>query len=207
VQAYVHCALVTASVTDGRAARKAATRDAIADALLDLIAEGDLRPTAREIAAQAGISLRSVYVHFDDLEDLFCAAAARHLSRIAPMLKTIPATGAVRERAAALMQQRARLYDRMGNVARATQLQAPFSPTLERIVNNAHVRARKEIESVFAPELATLTPARRARLVALLDVITGAHAWDVLCGSHGLSPEDALTVVVDSVVVEIEAEA
>lgn len=198
---------VTAEVTDGRAARKAATRDAIADALLDLLAAGALRPTAREIAQKAGISLRSVYVHFDDLEDLFCVAANRHMSRIAPILRTIPATGTVRERAEALMQQRSRLYAQMGNVARATQLQAPFSPTLERIVNNAHLRARKEIESVFAPELASLTPARRDRLVALLDVITGAHSWDVLCGSHGLSPEDALTVVVDSVVVEIEAEA
>ena len=49
---------MTAPVVDGRAARKAATRDAIADALLDLLSEGNLRPTAREIAGRSPDAVR-----------------------------------------------------------------------------------------------------------------------------------------------------
>ena len=57
---------------DRRAPHPAArTRTAVVDALLTLNARGHLRPTARDIAAEAGVSLRSVYVHFDDLEALF----------------------------------------------------------------------------------------------------------------------------------------
>jgi len=64
-------------VLDGRTARSARTRDAVVRALLGLISEGDVRPTAGRIAERAGISLRSVYVHFDDLDDLFLAAFQR----------------------------------------------------------------------------------------------------------------------------------
>ena len=43
---------------DGRTARSERTRTAIVDAHLQLIREGDLRPTAEKIAKQAGVSLR-----------------------------------------------------------------------------------------------------------------------------------------------------
>ena len=42
---------------DGRLARSARTRHAVVDALLDLLGEGDLRPTAARIAERAGVSL------------------------------------------------------------------------------------------------------------------------------------------------------
>src|SRR3954470_18279608 len=52
---------------DGRTARATRTREAVVSAVLDLVNEGNPKPTAREIADRAGVSLRSVYVHFDDL--------------------------------------------------------------------------------------------------------------------------------------------
>jgi AcrR family transcriptional regulator len=69
---------VPVAVADGRATRAERTRIAVVDALLSLNEQGNLRPTAREIAAEAGVSLRSIYVHFDDVEALFIAAAIRH---------------------------------------------------------------------------------------------------------------------------------
>ena len=59
------------TAVDGRAARALRTRNRVVDALLDLIDEGDLRPPAADVARRAGVSLRSVYQHFDDLETLF----------------------------------------------------------------------------------------------------------------------------------------
>ena len=66
-----------ASSADGRLTRAARTRTAVVDALLTLNERGELRPTARDIAAEAGVSLRSVYVHFDDLEALFVESSRR----------------------------------------------------------------------------------------------------------------------------------
>jgi AcrR family transcriptional regulator len=208
VQPLVHCALVTtANVADGRSARKNATRDAIADALLDLLKEGRLRPTAKEIAARAGISVRSVYVHFSDLEDLFCVAAARHLERIAPLLTKSTDEGALRARAEAFVSHRAELFEHFGAVRRAAELQAPFSPTLQRIMTISHAHSQNEIERVFDNELAPMTADQRARVIAVLDSLAGGSTWDVLQEHHALSAPDAQRALVEMIVARLEAPA
>jgi AcrR family transcriptional regulator len=194
---------MTAPVVDGRAARKAATRDAIADALLDLLHEGNLRPTAREIASRAGISLRSVYVHFDDLEDLFCVAAQRHYGRVAPMLEPASTDGPLATRASAFVRRRVGIYAQLGPVGRATALQAPFSPTLARIVQDAQTRGRREIERMFEPELVALADDRRVRTIALLAVLTGMDAWETLRDEYELSDDEIVETVVAAILSEL----
>jgi AcrR family transcriptional regulator len=192
-----------ARATDGRTARSAKTRDAIADALLDLLTEGDPRPTARKIADRAGVSLRSVYVHFDDLEDLYCIAAARHYARMAPTLDPVPAAGSLRTRAEAVVAQRVGLYTRAGAVGKATERQAPFSPTLGRIVREARLRSRRDLERVFAPELEQLAPTRRAVALALLDVLSGPRAWETLTEGHAIEPDEAVRGLVNAIVEQL----
>ena len=192
-------------VTDGRTARSAKTRDAIADAMLDLLTEGHLRPTAKEIAERADVSVRSVYVHFDDLEDLFCVAANRHFTRIAPMLTPVPSTGSLAQRAHALVRQRIRLYAKAGSVGRATRLHAEFSPTLARIVRDARALSRTDLERVFGRELRELDDEHRARTLAVLDVLTGPDAWETLRERNGLTVDDSLHCVVDSIVMHVRA--
>ncbi len=193
-----------APVADGRAARKAATRDAIADALLDLVTEGSLRPTAKEIAARAGISLRSVYVHFDDLEDLFCVAARRQFDRVAPTRAAADHEGPLRARVETLVRRRAQLYEDFGPIRRATELQAPFSPTLRRLVHNAHAQGRKELARVFACELEPLPAADRRRMLGAIDALTTGATWDLLREHHSLSSRDAQRTMADAVVAQLE---
>ena len=64
---------------DGRRARGIRTRDAIVSALIDLIAGGDIAPTAQRIADRAGVSVRSVYQHFTDVEGLYADASQPNL--------------------------------------------------------------------------------------------------------------------------------
>ena len=75
----------TASV-DGRTARALRTREAIVDACISLVDEGVLKPTAPRIAERAGVSVRSVFQHFDDLESLFAMVAERVVGRLASIL-------------------------------------------------------------------------------------------------------------------------
>ncbi|MDQ1459182.1 MAG: hypothetical protein QOI08_666 [Actinomycetota bacterium] len=195
------------TVVDGRSARSAKTRDAIADALLDLLTDGTLRPTAKEIAQRAGVSVRSVYVHFDDLEDLFCVAANRHFTRIAPMLTPVPATGTLSDRAHALVRQRVRLYAKIGAVGRATRLHAESSPTLARIVRDAQSRSRLDIQRVFARELGTMTADDGRKTVAVLDLLTSADAWQTLRVQNDLDVETARRCLADAIVVQLGAGA
>src|SRR5258708_37000395 len=75
---------------DGRLARSARTRHAVVDALLDLLGEGDLRPTAARIAERAGVSLRIVFHHFDDLEAIYSELADRQAGRGKPLTVPVP---------------------------------------------------------------------------------------------------------------------
>jgi len=189
---------------DGRAARAAKTRNAIADALLDLLAEGRMRPTAKEIAERAGVSVRSVYVHFDDLEDLHCVSATRFLRRVAPMLEPVAVVGSVEDRAYALVRQRGRLYAESGAIGRATRLHAESSRTLERILRDGRNRSRAELERVFALELAPMPEPDRNRVVALLDALCGPETWETVHVRHGLDVESSTRCIADAIVVHLD---
>src|SRR5262245_2295286 len=66
---------------DGRTARAQRTRAAIVDAHLALLASGDLKPTGERIADAAGVSLRTLWTSFKDMETLFAAAGERLIER------------------------------------------------------------------------------------------------------------------------------
>lgn len=186
-----------APVTDGRSARSQRTREAVVDALLALIGDGNPRPTAREIAERANVSLRSVYVHFDDLEDLFVAVAQRQMALVASMLTPIAPDAPLAERIASMASQRARIFEVVGPVRRAAELQAPTSPTLSKLMARLRDGSRDGMSELFAPELDRLPPEERRIRLAALDALLCPSGWDIMRGTHGLTFEEAEQAIVD----------
>jgi len=170
------------SVTDAgpRSARAERTRIAIADALLSLLDEGELQPTATRIAERAGISLRLIYHHFGDLEALFAMAAEREsvrlLARVRPVRLDQPFDG----RLDAFVDQRCRLLEWMTPVCRAAALHGPTSATLQAARRQATSAGDHELARVFAPEIAQLPDETRQATVDALCALTGWAAWDDL---------------------------
>jgi TetR/AcrR family transcriptional regulator of autoinduction and epiphytic fitness len=197
---------------DGRVSRAARTREAVVDALLALNDRGVLRPTARDIAAEAGVSLRSLYVHFDDLESLFVAAGQRHTERLLAQLPPLVTEGPFTERLDRFLDRRVRLHELGGGVRRAAQLQEPFSPTIQRAMANGRKALRAELAACFAPELEA-AEARgtgdgrdgRRRLLDALDIVTGAAAWDGLRIHRGRSQDEARRQLRDMIVALISS--
>jgi AcrR family transcriptional regulator len=189
--------VATTSLTDGRSARAARTRDAVVEALLSLLDDGIFRPTARQVAERAGVSLRSVYVHFDDLEDLFTAAAHSHFERVRDLVQAIPGVGPLETRLDAFARQRARIHEASAQVRRAAVLQEPFSPALAQVLSLGRQLSRAEIETVFAPELGRCRAADRDRLLLELEVISNASTWEALRLQNNLSPEPAQEILAD----------
>ena len=114
-----------APALDGRVARSQRTRLAVVDALLDLIEDGDLRPTGPRIAARAGVSLRSIFQHFPDLEALFAAAASHYYEQLVELVTPLNPDGLLTDRIDALVGQRARVLEAITPVSRASRLQEP----------------------------------------------------------------------------------
>jgi TetR/AcrR family transcriptional regulator, regulator of autoinduction and epiphytic fitness len=180
---------------DGRTARSARTRAAVVTAVLELVRAGNLRPTAKEIAARAGISLRSVYVHFDDLDDLFAAAGARQAEEIVHLLVPVDADQDLPTRIDDVVRQRAAIWETLAPVRRAAIVWAFTSPALREGAQRITKRGVRDLTRVFSHELGHLDADRRSLILEALQVATSASAWDVLRSERGLSVEDAERVV------------
>jgi AcrR family transcriptional regulator len=62
---------IPASAVDGRSLRRERNRQDIVDALLGLIENGETEISAALIASKAGLSERSIFRYFDDVNDLY----------------------------------------------------------------------------------------------------------------------------------------
>jgi TetR/AcrR family transcriptional regulator, regulator of autoinduction and epiphytic fitness len=189
---------------DGRTARSARTREAVVTAVLELVRAGNPRPTAKEIAARAGISLRSVYVHFDDLDDLFAAAGARQAEEVAHLLYPVDAGLPLAERIDEVAIQRAALWEALAPVRRAALIWASTSTTLREGAQRMARRAVRDLGRVFADQLEPMDPEHRTVLVEALHVACSAGAWEVLRQERHLSVEDARAVVATSMTALLE---
>jgi len=169
--------------TDGRVLRGERNRAAIVDALLGLLAEGEARPAARLVAERAGVSLRSVFQHFDDMEALYAACVERQLGRVAALVAPIDADLPLGERVRALVDQRARLFERVAPIRRVTLLAAPSSPALQAGLRRSSDELRDQLARVFAPELR----GRGRELLDALDAALSFDAWDHLRRTRGLT--------------------
>lgn len=180
---------------DGRVLRGVRNREAVVEAFLSLIEEGDLRPTARAIAARAHVSLRSVFQHFDDLEQIYEVAGRRVYKRLRHLLEPVPATVPVDERIDELVYRRAALLDGLDSVERAARLREPFSEQL-RANRQALVRYRREqTETTLAPELARLPAPERDQVLTAIETATSWEAWYHLRTDQGLDPAGAAAVM------------
>ncbi|WP_208029052.1 TetR/AcrR family transcriptional regulator [Rhabdothermincola sediminis] len=180
--------------TDGRSARATRTRAAIVEALLTLLDEGHLQPTATRIAQRAGISQRLIYHHFGDLEALYRAAAERQAERMAAMVQHIPSELPFEERLARFVLERSRVLESMTPVRRASLLQEPFSPALRRARAAFNQRSEQRIVAVFGHELDRLDHEQRATTLAALAAAGGWACWDAL-RSTGRTIEQARAVM------------
>lgn len=171
---------------DGRIARSIRTRTAIIDAMLALIEEGELQPTAARVAERAGISERLIYHHFDDLEALLAAVAERQSERVIKRVRPIDAARPLPDRIHELVEQRAALFEWITPFRRAAMLHEPFSPALRERRDQVLAHNRRQLTEVFRPELRALPVGARRELLAALDATTSWAWWDAVRGA-GLS--------------------
>ncbi|XTZ17257.1 TetR/AcrR family transcriptional regulator [Micromonospora echinospora] len=183
---------------DGRTARAERTRAAIVEAHLALISEGDLRPTGERIAERAGISLRTLWTNFKDMETLFEASGEEVLRQQDAAYRPIPSTLPLAKRVDAFCRQRARLLQLIAPSARAAQMREPVSEQLHRNRLKHVDRVRDEVEQLFAAELAQAGPGRE-QLVHALVAASMWPAWSMLRDGLGLGVDQARAVMARTV--------
>lgn len=187
---------------DGRRARRHRSRDLVVDALLDLLNEGVVRPTAQQVAERSGVSLRSIFRIFDDVETLHATAATRQLSRVRHLFVDVAAVGSPAERVDAMLEINARLYESVAPIRRAALRAAPESPPLQEQLRRVRGWLRAEIDRVFAAELA---PEGGGDVASALEVLMSFEAWDQLRIAQERSVEDASAIVRQAALTLLQA--
>jgi TetR/AcrR family transcriptional regulator of autoinduction and epiphytic fitness len=153
---------------DGRTVRAERTRQALVDALLGLLDEGQMTPTAAAIAFQ----------HFPDREALLEAVAREQYDRVVPTLRPIDSSLPLPERIEQFAQQRARLYEQIGGVRRAGLLIEHESSSVAGWLATARQAKAAEAERVFRRELDAIPADEREPLRAALITLCSWAAWD-----------------------------
>lgn len=186
---------------DGRHLRREQNREAVLQALVELYEEGRYEPSTAEIAERAGLSPRSLFRYFDDVDDLNHAAIDRQLATARPLLDLgVRPDDPLADRIAAVVEQRVRLHETTGPAARAARACAHRLPVVAAQVHDARSYLRHQLERVFAAEL------RRAGPGALpaIDALCAFEAHELLRHDQGLSRPmtvaaltDALTTLLD----------
>ncbi len=173
---------------DGRRAGRQRNRDAVVDALLDLYGEGKVSPSPDEVAERSGVSRRSLFRYFDDLDDLCRAAIDRQTQRASDLIELKDVgQGALADRVERLTAQRATLFEEIAPAARVGRLRAPYQPIVEDDIRKSRAALGRQIEKHFAPELDELDTDRRRDTLAAADVLCSFETFDLLRTARGLS--------------------
>jgi len=175
--------------TDGRTLRSLRTREAIVDATIGLLEDGDLRPTAPRVADRASVSVRSVFQHFDDLETLHAAVAERLVERVALLVLPVPPDLPLAERLDRFVHQRTLLLEAVTPIRRAADVHGPFSTEITQRLRDGQAFLREEVHHTFAPEIRK----GGTDLARALDAILGWSVWDAV---RAVAAQDAATAVV-----------
>jgi len=176
------------AAVDGRTARRDRNRDAVLDAVIELFTEGHVGLVAADVAERSGVSLRSVYRYFDDLEALARAAIARQMERFGPIAELDGlGEGPLQDRIERIVDGRLRLYETIGATRRAAIQRAPSNPILAEQLERTRVALAEQAEAMFAPELSTRPPAERRDLAPAIDLLLGFESIDQLRRAQGLT--------------------
>ena len=179
---------------DGRVARGERTRQAIVDAHTELLREGVLKPTAKVIADRAGVSVRTLWANFKDLEALLNETTAYWMASDDELRQLVDPSRPLDERISSYCAERGRRLEHIAPAARSAALGEPFSPALQRSRKSHTDRLRSEIETVFAPEIAA-AGAGVDELKFALVTATSWPTWQLLRDDYQLEPDQVVAVM------------
>ncbi len=175
---------------DGRRERSADSRRRILAAMIELIESGLPTPTAEMIAAKANVSLRTVFRHFDEMENLYLEIAAVVFDRIKPYLDT-----PIRERAwpavlDEIIERRASFFEEI----------SPYKTAIDtyRHRSNAVAGQHRRIALLSRDFLLTILPPaviEDSSAFEMLCLLLSIESWQRLRDQQGLSRSEAKEAV------------
>lgn len=197
-------ALAEPQVLDGRRARALATRDRIVEAMLRLVREGDVSPSAARVAQTAGVGMRTVFRHFDEMDALYREMAERIEARVMPVLLKPFAATEWRARLSEMVDRRALIFETIMPYRLSADMKRFQSDFLMR----GHLRQARLERAALHAALPAYVAADAAR-VAALELALSFDCWRRLRHEQGLSPDQAqraMRLLVEALLAGVSAD-
>jgi AcrR family transcriptional regulator len=180
-------------IPDGRRRRSENSRNRIVAAMIELVAEGRITPSAEEVASRAGVGLRTVFRHFNDMESLYAAltdSLAEHYEMWLIPFESADWQGQLVE----VIERRTATYERLLPFKRAGDAHRHMSPAIQ--VEHARILAmmRQRLRS-FLPTAITDDDVR----FETIDLMLSFEAWQRLRDEQGLPIDLARRIVLREV--------
>lgn len=182
--------VVASARIDGRTSRGLQNRERIVAALLALIREGRVSPTAEEVSVRAGVGLRTVFRHFDDMETLYREVTSAVDAIVAPALLA-PIRGETwPERLHDAIRLRADIFEQLMPIHTASLVNLHASPFLRQQQARSAGFQRHLLSLVLPPAVR-----EDSTLFEALDLCLSLESWIRLRRDQQLDHPTAVAVM------------
>ena len=171
---------------DGRRARGQANRSKLVAAMIELVREGTIAPTAEQVALRAKVALRTVFRHFDDMESLYREINTEVLQLIIPMIGTPFVSTDWRGRLDEAVERRARLFETIMPFYTATTALRHQSPYLQANQQNMMELQKASLLRVLPKQII-----EDEAILSALNLLLSVTAWQHMRLEQGLDSDSA----------------
>ncbi len=179
-----------AEETDGRRRRAQDSRRRIVEAMLALVRETEISPSAEQVAARAGVGLRTVFRQFNDMDSLYAEMSQAIETGLWAVAAKPFVSRSWRGRLAEIVERRSGAFEQLGPFKRAADAQRATSPFLAE----RHARLVTVMRMLLGRILPAEVAADPERFEAL-DVLLSFETWWRLRRDQGLGPDEARAVL------------
>jgi AcrR family transcriptional regulator len=176
--------------SDGRVNRSIVTRKKIVDALVVLVHEGHISPTAEQVAARAQVGLRTVFRHFDDMDSLYREISMDLDGLVEPLLQVRLDEPTWQERLLRSIDLRIEIYEHLSPIYVAAQVHRHESKYLA-----GNLAESTRLQRDLLKRLLPAQVAQQSALLDALDLLLSFDAWIRLRREQGLAKAAARDVM------------
>jgi AcrR family transcriptional regulator len=185
---------VAAEAVDGRRKRSEDSRARIVAAMLELVQAGEMAPGAEQVAAHAGVGLRTVFRHFNDMDSLYREMSLAIEAEIMEVAAK-PLKGETwREKLSDMIARRSGAFEKMAPYQRAAAVHRHRSPYLAAGHDRFTATCRAYLTAILPKDIVS-----QPSLMEGLDLMLSFETWSRLRGEQSLPARRARAVVEDMV--------
>lgn len=177
-------------VADGRRARSVVSRSRIIKAIVELVAEGDPDPSATTVAERTGISLRTVFRHFEEKDTILHAIDDLLVAAYQPVFAAPYRSDGWKDRLFELIERRCAVNEAAAIFRISAVMERYRSPFVAEKYRRLYAAEKRMLDAVLPTELQTSTNAGREVLIAC-----SFDSWRLLRQDEELSADQTIAAI------------